>query len=651
MTAVAALRSRLSQSVVARLSPPPKLTVSEWADRERIVSSYSAEPGRWLTSRTPYLREIMDSACDPTVQMVVFMKCARIGGTEGGLNIVGYFIDQDPSPILIVQPTVDDAKDFSKEQLAPMLADTPALSGRVRDPKSRDSGNTLQSKMFPGGALYLVGANSPRGFRRRTARVLILEEVDGYPASAGTEGNPIALGKRRTATFGYRRKIYMNSTPTIKGVSEIEAAFNEGDQRRYYVPCPDCGHRQHLRWVNLRWTDLPQPLYACEGCGALIPEEAKFAMMLAGAWVPENPGAAARSYHINALYSPWVSWAELRDEFELAKHNPERLQVFINTALGETWEAGQAAIDPGSLEARAEVYGAKCPDGVRVITMGVDVQDDRLELTTTGYGLGEEQWTLAHDVILGDPETAAPWNDLEAMRTRLWAKADGTALKVDTCCIDSGAHTEAVYRYVKPRYARRVYATKGSSTPGAPLVSRKPTTNNKGRVRLFLVGTETVKDIVMSRLKTAVPGMHYAHFPTGLPPDYFDQLTSERVVRDNVNGRWIRRWKLDKRARGRDGRPIRNEALDCAVLCYVALVLSRVRPERLVIKSTGTENVSKSAEKIDTAPQDAVNSGEEPVKQAETPLESDQKPVNLLLQRALQKARGRPTKGRGWWKK
>ena len=452
------------------------------------------------------------------------------------------------------------------------------------------------------------------------------------------------LARRRTATFGYRRLIYKNSTPTLKGLSAIEAAFEEGDQRRYYLPCPDCGHRQWLKWVNLRWTGLPEPRYACEGCGTLIPEEAKFAMMAAGAWVAENPGAVARSYHINALYSPWVSWPELVAEFDAAKHNPEKLQVFVNTALGETWDAGQAAVDPASLEARAEVYEARCPAGVVVVTMGVDVQDDRLELTTTGYGLGEEEWRLAHDVILGDPETAQPWQDLELMRTRPWVKADGTVLRVDTCCIDSGAHTEAVYRYVKPRFARRVYATKGSSTPGAPLVSRRPTTNNRARVRLFLIGTDTAKDIVMGRLKTAVPGRGYVHFPVGLPADYFDQLTSERVVKRHVNGRWSRRWELDKRARGRDGRPIRNEALDCAVLCYAALVLSRVRPERLAIH-TPTPPLT-----MQTPPEQEVTEAEPTPTEPEPESESGVKPVNPFVQKAIQKAiqRTQGPKG-GWW--
>ena len=647
MTALAALTSRYVQAKATRLAPPPKLTVSQWADRYRIVSSYSAEPGPWITDRTPYLREIMDSACDPTVQDITFMKCARIGGTEAGLNIVGYFIDQDPSPIMIVQPTVDDAKDFSKEQLAPMLADTPCLSGKVRSPNSRDSGNTVQSKQFAGGALFLVGANSPRGFRRRTARVVDLEEIDGYPASAGTEGDPIALARRRTATFGYKRLIYKNSTPTLKGLSAIEDAYLEGDQRRYYIPCPDCGHAQPLKFPNLRWTDLPTPMYACEGCGSLWPEEAKYPAMADGEWVAENPEAASRSYHINALYSPWVSWLELRNEFELAKHNPEKLQVFVNTALGETWDAGQAAIDPGSLEGRAEQYAAKCPDGVRVITMGVDVQDDRLELTTTGYGTGEEEWRLAHDVILGDPERPSLWAELDAMRLRPWPRADGTLMKVDTTCIDSGAHTDAVYRYCKPRYRQRVYATKGASTPGKPLVSARPLVNNRMRVRLFLIGTDTAKDIVMSRLKTAVPGQHYVHFPLGLPAEYYDQLTSERIVKKNVNGHWVRRWELDKRARGRDGRPIRNEALDCAVLCYVALVLSRVRPERLAVPAKRTPNPAppEAAE-----PEQDPNTGEIVVENAPLPDLKDAKPVVSIVQQALKKARQRPSRG-GWWRK
>ena len=573
MTAgLAFLESRLDRSRQTQLAPPPKLTVSQWADRYRMVSSYSAEPGPWQTSRTPYLREIMDSFGDPAVQMVIFMKCARIGGTEAGLNIVGYFIDQDPSPILIVQPTVDDAKDFSKEQLAPMLADTPALAGKVQDPRSRDSGNTVQSKTFPGGGLYLVGANSPRGFRRRTARVVDLEEVDGYPASAGTEGDQIKLAFRRTATYAHRRKVYMNSTPTLKGASRIEDYFSRSDQRRFHLPCPHCQAMQPLVWRQLRW-DGPEPLYFCIECGAGITESDKFRMLARGVWVPERPDLAVRGYHINALYSPWVTWRELVDEWLEAQTDIGKLQVFVNTVLGETWEDRGGGLDPKSLESRREDYGAAVPAWVSVLTAGVDVQENRLALVIRGWGQGEESALIVHTEIDGDPTKAGVWNALDEQLTRTYGTADGRQLPVFAAGVDTGDNTESAYAYCRPRWNRRVYALKGSSTPGAPLAPRKASINNKGRVRLFLIGTTAAKDLIYGRLKISMPGPGRYHFPPETTDDYFVQVTAEKSVREQINGRWIRRYKLPRGAR--------NEALDCEVYALAALYLAPINRAKL----------------------------------------------------------------------
>lgn len=590
MTAVALLEQRLAELRRIHLSPPPKLTVSEWADRHRIVSSYSAEPGPWRTDRTPYLREIMDSFSDPTVQMVVFQKCARIGGTEAGLNIVGYFVEQDPSPILIVQPTVDDAKDFSKEQLAPMLADTPVLQGKVSDPRSRDSANTVQSKQFPGGALFLVGANSPRGFRRRTARVLDLEEIDGYPVSAGTEGDPLKLALRRAATFAHRRKVYLNSTPTLKGLSRIEDYFLRSDQRYYRVACADCGKRQRLVWRNLKYENLPEPRYACEGCGVLIPEEAKFSLNRGGVWVAEAQGAF-RGYQINSLYSPWVTWTELRDEWLEAQHDVSKLQVFVNTALGETWEDRGGGLEPEALEARPDRFGDEWPAGVSVLTMGVDVQDTRLEYSIVGWEAGEQS-AIRHGIIHGDPTQKEVWAELDQIRMASYGQEGGSTLKILATCVDSGAHAESVYNYCRPRFSQRVYAVKGSSTPGTPLVPRRPTRNNKGRVALYLVGTDTAKDLWYGRLKIARPGPGYVRFALDLPTDWFLQVTAERLIRKQINGRWHRRYELPRGAR--------NEALDCLVYALVALYLAPVNRARL-----GVRVVPKSEPVPDSIPHSA----------------------------------------------
>lgn len=553
------------------MAPRPKLTVSEWADRNRVVSSYSAEPGPWVTSRTPYLREIMDAFSDPTVQMVAFQKCARIGGTEAGLNIVGYFIDQDPSPVLIVQPTVDDAKDFSKEQLAPMIADTACLAGKVKDPNSRDSGNTVLAKTFTGGGMFLVGANSPRGFRRRTSRVLDLEEIDAYPASAGTEGDQIKLALRRTQTFGYRRKVYMNSTPTLKGLSRIEDYALRGDQRYYEVPCLSCGHFEAWSWKNLKYEGMEEPAIACTACGVLSPEEAKYGMVAAGKWVARNPGAPHRSYYINALYSPWVSWKELVAEWIEAQSDVGKLQVFVNTVLGETWEDRGGGLEPGMLEQRPDRFDI-FPADVGVLTMGVDVQDTRLEYSIVGWGQGEQS-CVQHGIIHGDPTEKAVWAALEEVRRRSFDREDGSSLRITATCVDTGAHTQSAYDYCRPRFAQRVYAVKGSSTPGTPMVPRRPTRNNKGKVALYLIGTDAAKDLWYGRLKLRNPGPGYVRFHMELPSEWFLQVTSERLVKKQINGRWRRAYELPRGAR--------NEALDCLVYAIVALYLAPVNRLKL----------------------------------------------------------------------
>lgn len=569
-------------------APPPVLTVSEWADRYRVVPSYSAEPGQWVTDKTPYLREIMDAFTDPTVNKVVFMKCARIGATEAGLNIIGYYIEQDPSPICIVQPTVDDAKDFSKEQLTPSIEDSDALRARVSQAASRESGNTIQAKLFPGGALYLVGANSPRGFRRRTARVIVLEEVDGYPPSAGTEGDQVKLAERRATTFQHRRKIYINSTPTLKGFSRIENEYEQSDQRRYFLACPDCGHEQTLKWAQVKWDD-GQPAtaaYCCEGCGVLIPEREKFGMVAKGNWQATNPGASTRGYHLNALYSPWVAWRELVQEWLDAQGDPGKLQVFINTALGESWEDRGGGLDPENLwKNRREAYAAEVPEPVRVITAGVDVQHDRIEVIVRGWAKSEESYRIARVILLGDPSSDAIWSDLDALLyDRAWQHESGASLRIYAAGVDSGDQTERVLRYCAPRYARRIFAVKGGSLPTAPFLPKRPSKNNKHRCPLFVLGPNAGKKLVYGRLKIQgesreARAAYKYHFDEGADREYFDQLTAEKAEKKRVGGQWVTVYTCDAHKR--------NEALDCEVYALAAFYLSNVPRERMAERLYG----------------------------------------------------------------
>lgn len=576
----------------AIFKPRPRLTVSQWADRLRKLSTASSgEPGQWSTDRVAYLREPMDAVSDPEVHEIVMMKSARVGFTEGLLgNAIGYHIHQDPCSMLMVQPSIDDAKSWSKENLAPMLSESPVLMKRVGTVKVRDSENTILSKMFSGGMLRITGAISPRGFRRFTCRKVYFDEVDGYPASAGSEGDPITLGKKRAQTIWNRQYIY-GSTPTLKGFSRIEALFELSDRRFYQVPCTHCGHEQRLQWggpetshglkydtkeIGGKKFVIPGSVgYLCGGCGAIIAEIDKWEMIRAGRWVPSNPGSPVRGYHINALYSLFVSWELLVQEWLDAQGSNELLQVFINTVLGETWEERGEAVSAQGLEARAETYvdvdgqPVEVPTGVGILTAGVDVQSDRLELVVRGWGLGEESWLIGHHRIYGDPKDPSDvsWSTLETMLTRAYRHAAGGDLRVMACCIDSGYRTDEVYAFVKPRQVRGIYASKGIDQRGKAPLSRASRANRDG-VKLFTIGTYSMKDVLFKRLKQSQPGPGYMHFCraedrcNGADAEYYAQFGAEKVITRKADGKLVREYK-----QVRD----RNEAIDLEVLALAAL--------------------------------------------------------------------------------
>lgn len=616
----------------AGLAPTPKLTVSGWADTRRVLSrEASSEPGAWRTDRAPYQAGIMDALADPMIERVVFKKAAQVGATEILNNIVGFYIDQDPAPILVIQPNVDPmAKAWSMDRLAPMLRDTPCLVDKVREPRSRESGNTILHKVFHGGHLTVVGANSPAGLAARPIRILLCDEIDRFPLSSGSEGDPVELGHQRTRTF-WNRKEYFCSTPTLKGFSRIELLYSETDQRRFYVPCLHCGAYQTLTWRNVVWEqdDPDSARYRCEPCGKLMEEAQKTELLQGGEWRAEQPGSRIAGFHINALYSPWARWADLVRDWLAAQQDTTRLQVFTNTVLGEEWEEGRGALHWEGMMGRRESYAAQVPTGVGLLTCGLDVQDDRLEATVVGWGAGEETWLIHHAVLLGDPERPDVWKQFdELVLGRAWKHEAGPALQIASACVDSGAHTEPVYRYVKAKQlaGRAVYAVKGASSPGAPLVNLRPSVNNRYRVRLFYVGTDTAKDAIYGRLKITQPGPLYCHFPVADWCDeaYFNQLTAERLLRQQVHGKWTRRYVLPPGKR--------NEALDCQVYALVAQRLSRVPVERLGIAASAIE--AKGQE------------GRSPPPEAGT-----EKPTTLAKERLAEMQRRRTGAGkrRGWW--
>nr|BDD46851.1 terminase [bacterium] len=506
----------------------------------------------------------MDAVNEPGVREIVFMTSAQVGKTEILNNICGYFIHQDPSPILFIQPTLDMAEAWSKDRFAPMIRDTEALRDLIKDPRSRNSGNTLLHKKFPGGHITMAGANSPSSLASRPIRIVLLDEEDRYPVSAGTEGDPGSLAQKRTTTF-WNRLLVTASTPTIEGESRIDARYKQSDQRKYYVPCPECNKHQTLKWANLKFdkTDPSTAHYECEHCQAKLTESDKLWMLSRGKWRADEPFDGIIGFHISELYSPWVKWAEMVKSFLKAKRLPETLQTWVNTSLGETWKEESEGVDPTSLINRKENWGRIAPDGVVVITCGVDVQDDRLEAEVVGWGIGQESWSLQYHIIHGDPAQEKVWDDLDKVINQKILHDTGIELRVSAACVDTGGHhTQTVYQYCKAREMNRVFAIKGASQIGKPLVS-KFSKSNRERVKLFSIGTDTAKQMIYSRLKIHKPGAGYCHFPADYSEEYFKQLTAERIITKFTNGHPQRVWIKPK------GR--RNEVLDCRVYALTAL--------------------------------------------------------------------------------
>lgn len=518
----------------------------------------------------------MDAWNDQAVTSIVFMKSAQVGATEILGNILGYIIDQDPGPTLVLQPTLEMGEAWSKDRLAPMIRDCPSLSEKIGSPRSRDSENTLRHKSFPGGHLTVVGANSPSGLASRPIRNVLADEVDRYPVSAGTEGDPLSLAVKRTTTF-HNRKILIASTPTVRGLSRVEAEFEKSDQQYLHLPCPHCGEFQRLVWAQVKWPkDQPDEAhYECEHCHGRIDDKHKPAMLVGGEWRPESEFSGIRGFHINELYSPWVRFADIAQAFLRAKRSPETLRTWVNTALGETWEEQGEELDPDTLYNRQEGFETPTDDCL-VLTAGVDVQDDRLELSLMGWGLEFESWTVAHQIWYGDPGRRELWDRLEEYLKQTFTSEDGRVLRIAAAAIDSGGHfTDSVYRFVKRAAGRRWFATKGVGGAGRPLVGR-PSTANKARVPLFPVGTDTAKELLFARLKIEQPGPGYMHFGQALDEEFFKQLTAEKKVERKVRGVTTYEWKKVR---------ARNEALDLAVLNMVALDLLNPNLKAIADKS------------------------------------------------------------------
>ncbi|CAH1657119.1 Phage terminase large subunit family protein [Hyphomicrobiales bacterium] len=561
------------------IRPEPVLTVSQWADKYRVLSTkLAAEAGNYRTDRVPFLRDVMD-ALSPmhTARRVVFMKSAQVGATEAGNNWLGYIMHWSPAPVMGVWPTVDTAKKVSQQRVQPLIDDCPELRAIMGDAKSRDSGNTVLAKTFPGGILVMTGANSGVGLRSMPARYAFLDEVDAYPGDVDGEGDPIALVANRTTTFGRKAKMFLVSTPTIHGESRIEREYEKSDQRRYFIPCPDCGGMQWLKWERLKW-DPGKPEsahYACEHCGVYFEERHKTAFLAKGEWrataTPSDPHSVG--FHISGLYSPlgWLSWEEMAREWEEAQGDVSKLKTFKNTRLGETWFEASELVDWERIYERRESWQpGTLPSGVTLLTAAVDVQASpaRLELHVWGWGDGLESWAVERRVLYGPADDPKTWAGVEQALDDTWRHVSGVQMKIDLLAVDTGDQTTAVYGWISKQDQARVLAIKGRRgyEANAPVASPTniPFGRRKRAIRLRMVTGDVFKAelyrfLLRGREEDGAYPQGYVHVPDFMDAEWCKQLVAERRVR-NKTGRY--EWKIDHKA---------NEALDCRVYSRAAL--------------------------------------------------------------------------------
>jgi phage terminase large subunit GpA-like protein len=564
------------------LAPDSYLTVDEWADKNRMLSNAaSSEPGPWRTSRTPYLREIMEALSPSSpYERVIFMKGAQIGATEMALNWLGYIIDKSPGPTLLVAPSLDMAKDQSKTRIDPMIEDCPTIRGKVAEQRSRDGGNSALMKEFPGGFIAMTGANSPRSMRSKPIRNLFLDEVDSYPGDVGGEGDPVMLATARTRTFR-RRKIFMASTPTIEGRSRIESAYKQTDQRRFYVPCPRCGKYQVLTWPHIKWDpSYPEGAwYECEHCGGRIENYEKETMLAKGHWRSEVPGYHGRfvGFFLSSLYSPvgWYSWGEAAVDFTEAVRDQQKLKTFVNTVLGECWqERGDAPEWEKMFMGRNQSWRrGEVPEGGLLLTAGTDVQKDRIEVLIRAWGRDLENWVVDHRVLMGDTADlgGAPWSGLDALMSESFPLAGypEVFLHISSLALDTGFQTQTCYSWSRKYFPPRVMPIKGQDSLSIMIAQPKAVDvvlNGKRKSRslkLFNIGVSLLKSELYAWLRLPKPGtgetvpVGYCHLPN-MDEEWFKQLCAETMVQHQAKGGHVTYEWVQLRPR--------NEVLD--MMCY-----------------------------------------------------------------------------------
>ena len=567
-------KGELLKATYELFRPPRRRTVSQWADENRIlVSDSSSEAGRWRTDRAPYQREIMDAFTDPKIYEIDVMASAQVGKSEIQLNMIGEAVDEDPGPMMYVQPTKEMAEDYSKRRIAPMISACPTLREKFYAAKGKDSNNTISMKLFPGGSLAIIGANSPTDLASKPIRYLLCDEIDRFPDSAGTEGDPIALAERRTETFRHNRKIVKCSTPTIKGKSKIEKAFMKGTQEEWRTECPHCRSFSFIRFDDIRFDReefrdedgkkdwiVTNARWRCPVCQREIPEaEAK---RLPAKWFARNQKALAngiRSFRLSAFMSPWSDWRDIALSFLHAKDDPQLLQVFHNTMLGESWELRESNSEPQQLYGRREHYNAQVPTGVLVMTMGVDTQDNRLEYEIVGWDRDEQSWGIQRGIIPGRPDAPGVWEEIDNLLEQEWEMANGMTLRISATFVDSGGHfTSDVYRQCARREMRRVFAIKGEPGEGKAYVRLMKKEKDAPKGTRFMIAVDSGKEAILYGAGVEEPGARFMHFPVGddrgYDLEFFRGLLSEKQMLVRRRGQNVITWEKVHE---------RNEPLDC----------------------------------------------------------------------------------------
>ncbi len=590
------------------LKPLPKTSVSQWADNHRMLSSgISAEPGKWKTSRAPYQKDIMNAFTEPGIHRVVVKSSSQIGKSDMMNNVIGRFAHLDPCAIMMIQPTIDMAQDYSKTRIAPMIRDTKVLNNLFYDVKSRDANNTILSKVFPGGRLIMCGANSPAGLASRPIRILLADEVDRFPDSAGTEGDPVDLAAKRMTTF-WNSCMGLFSTPTNEGSSRIDEEYLAGTQEEWQHKCPNCGEYHLLRHIDMTvdYKEIKTPSgkktvivndvkWRCPHCGFSFSE--KEMKQTPQKYISRNADAlknGIRSFFVNGFTSPWMTWSRIMREWLEAKGDPEREKVIMNTVFGESYKQKGAFEDEQIFLRRRESYGAELPNGVLLLTAAIDTQDNRLEYEVVGWGKEEECWGIRKGIVLGAPNQARTWKEIDNILDKTYHFADGKGLKVVRTFIDSGGHyTSDVYNYCQKNFHKQRFAIKGRGGPGIPLIYKIAKANN-AKAPLILLGVDDGKQQIMDRLSIDSPGPLYFHFPQdegikelsdrGYDDLYFKGIISEHKKVYKRNGVLREVWETTKN--------VRNEPLDLRnynLACMKSLKPDWVKLEMLVNGMSETE--------------------------------------------------------------